>query len=140
MSLDSDIEKFIAVCDKRMVAVARQSIQETVQEMQKPTAKGGRMRVDTGFLRSTGAASLENFPSGPTDKPDDALPGSITSDDTQLNTVLAKMKMGDTFFFGWTATYAQVRETYDGFMETQLQNWRKTVARNVQKVRRKVQR
>ena len=37
--------------------------------------EGGRMRVDTGFLRASGQLSFNGMPTGPSIKPADAAPG-----------------------------------------------------------------
>lgn len=139
-SLVADIEEFVRQSEDRMLAVVRGSLRDMVEDMQTPTAKGGRMRVDTGFLRASGRASLEGFPSGPNQKPPGAPTGQYTGaldtyDGTALNAVLLSLKLDDTFYWGWVAAYAPVRELYDGFMDTALQNWQGYVNVNSDKFR-----
>lgn len=138
-NLKADIEDIIATCEKRLMAVMRQSLQDVTLEASLATAKGGRMRVDTGFLRASGMASLTGMPSGPVRPPDDALPGSFVYDEgAQVMAALANMEMGDTFHYGWTAEYARYRELYDGFLEGALQHWPRIVAFNTDSVRQRI--
>lgn len=76
--------------------IIRQTVQDTIADAQKPTAQGGRMRVDTGFLRNSLATSLN----GST-----ALSGA----DGYI-VVVAGMTVSDTLTAGWTASYAIHRE------------------------------
>lgn len=127
-TLVADIEGFVTKSNDRLLAVMRGALRDMVEDMQTPTAKGGRMRVDTGFLRASGRGSLEGFPSGVSDKPAGAPVGQYTGvydnwTGDSLNAVLLNMQLGDTFFWGWVAAYAPVREVYDGFMDTAIQNW-----------------
>jgi hypothetical protein len=71
------------------------------------------MRVDTGFLRASGGAALNQRPSGPTSPDDAASGGSQTGE--PLAVALAKMQPGDALYWGWTANYALPREFKDGF-------------------------
>lgn len=123
-----------------MLAVARLSIKDAVENAQEPTGRGGRMRVDTGFLRASGRASVNGWPSGNSVRPKDAKPGQFTYNGEQIDVTLAKLKIGDTFHFGWVANYAEYRELYDGFMEASLQHWSKYVTFNTDFVRRRVER
>lgn len=127
MSFSADIEQFVLKSEKRLKDVVANSILDVTEMAQTPVAKGGRMRVKTGFLRASGRASTEGFPSGPNVRPADAQDNSYDYDGEAVNAVLIKMKLGDTFFFGWTANYAAARELHDGFLETATQNWQQFV-------------
>lgn len=137
MSFSADIEQFVLKSEKRLEAVVKNSIQDVTEMAQTPVAKGGRMRVKTGFLRASGRASTEGFPSGPSVKPADALDNSYDFDGEAVNAVLIKMNLGDTFYFGWSANYAAARELHDGFLETATQNWQQFVNTNSEKYRGK---
>lgn len=126
------------VSEQRMLAVMQSSLQDVVNEMQQPVAKGGKMRVDTGFLRASGRASLTAFPSGPSIKPSAAAPNSYTWNGEAISATLIKMKFGDTFYFGWTANYARYRELYDGFLEAAMQHWPRIVAFNTDTLRQRI--
>lgn len=132
-----DVEEWVEKCEKRLEAVVRGSIQDLVINAQTPVAQGGRMRVDTGFLRASGRASLEGWPSGPNIKPKEAKPNSYTYNGKAVSATLLNMKIGDTFYFGWTANYAEYRELYDGFMEGSMRHWQRYVAFNTDKARQR---
>lgn len=137
-SLTADIEDFVRKTDERMLGVMRNSLQDVVINSQTPVAKGGRMRVDTGFLRASGRASLDGWPSGQSIRPAEALPNSYSWDGAGVTKVLNDMKLGDTFFFGWVANYAEFRELYDGFMEASMQNWARYVAFHTDALRKRI--
>lgn len=138
--IQADVDDFIKVSEERMIALMQQSIQDVVNEAQQSRFKGGRMRVDTGFLRSTGAHSIGSLPSGPTARPrgEAKIPNSYDWDSGPLGVTLSKLKFGDVFFFGWTADYAEVREVYDGFLAGALQNWARIVAFNTDTLRNRI--
>lgn len=141
-TLVADIEDFVVKSEARLLAVMRGSLRDMVEDMQLSTGKGGRMRVDTGFLRGSGRASLEGMPSGQGTRPADAPVGQYTGiydtfDGTALNAVLLDMKLGDTIYWGWVANYAQYRELYDGFMAAPIQNWQNYVNTNSERYRGK---
>lgn len=136
--LKADIEDIVAATDKRMLALMRQSLQDVINEAQLPVAKGGRMRVDTGFLRASGQASLSGMPTGPVRGDPNALPGSYDFNAENVTVALGKLKMGSIFYFGWTANYAKYREVYDGFLEGALQHWARVVAFNTETIRERI--
>lgn len=106
-------------------------------QVQGPVAapgKGGRMRVDTGFLRASGQASLTGMPVGPTRGAKD---GSYNYDASVTEATIGNMELGVTLYWGWTAAYARYREAYDGFMYAALQNWPQTVNRIVEEAKRR---
>lgn len=136
-SMAADIEDIVTVSEKRMVALMRQSIQDVVINAQTATSKGGRMRVDTGFLRASGQASLTGMPSGP-GRGELEQPGSYAWSDSDIDVTLGKLAIGSIFYFGWTANYAKYRELYDGFLEGALQNWSRIVAFNTDSIRQRI--
>ena len=121
MSFASDMNKHLGRYEKRIMAVTRASIQDVVNRAQEPTAKGGRMRVDTGFLRASGGAALNQMPSGPTSADDAVSGGSQTGQ--PLAVALARMKPGDSLYWGWSANYARPREFKDGFARGAAEKW-----------------
>lgn len=135
--LKADIEDFVRETEERMLRLMVTSLQDVVINVQEPVAKGGRMRVRTGFLRASGRASLQGFPSGPSVRESDVL-NSYTYDGEAVSATLNKMKFGDTFYFGWTANYAARRELYDGFLEAAMQNWSRIVAFNTDTLRKRI--
>jgi hypothetical protein len=133
-SFSAQVDRIIVNTDKRMNLVMKQSLQNTINEMQTPTSKGGKMRMDTGFLRASGQSSLNGMPTGPSRKPAEGQFDWTASDTTAT---IGKMKFGSTFFWGWTANYARVREAYDGFRDSALQNWQQTVDKVVADAKRR---
>ena len=121
---ETQIDKFIINTRARLEAVVKQSLRDTVFEAQTTIYDGGKMRVKTGFLRASGGASLESMPFGPSRGDKEK---TYTWDSKPFQLVLDSLKIGDTFYFGWTANYAKYREAYDGFVEGALQNWQKKV-------------
>ncbi len=69
---------------------------------------GGKMPVDTGFLRGSLAASKTGMPAGGAGPPE---------------LVLLTTKLGDSIFMGWTANYAIFMEARYGFQRSAAQNW-----------------
>lgn len=137
-TLKADVDEIILKSKKRMNAVMRESLQRTIDIAQTPTAKGGRMRVDTGFLRASGQSSLNGLPTGPTMKPKDAVANQFSPDAENVTVTLSQMKFGSTFFFGWTANYAKYREAYDAFLYGAIERWQHTVNDVVEEVRKRM--
>lgn len=129
-TFQADVDRIVVNTEKRLVLVMKQSLINAINEMQTPVAKGGKMRVDTGFLRASGQASLTGVPTGPSIKPKDATKGKIDDGEKkypQTEATIGQLQFGITFYFGWTANYARYREAYDGFMYATVQNWQKIV-------------
>lgn len=113
--------------------IARESIQELVKEANKPKAKGGRMPVDTGFLRASGQMSLTGMPTGPVrGDPEKKYRAP------EAYAVLDGVTAGMTVFFGWTAIYARKQNLYNGFLDGALMNWQKIVNKVVRKLAKRV--
>lgn len=138
-SFSATMNAWVKETEQRMLAVIQTAALDMVNDMQTPTAKGGRMRVDTGFLRASGRGAIGQMPSGPSQQPEGAPVGQYTGiyddfDGYPLGAVIQDLKLGDTFYFGWTAAYAPVRNTYDGFMDTAIQNWQRYIDLAAKKV------
>lgn len=136
------VAKFAVMAEEQMLAVVRQAIQDMTTQMQIPVKKGGRMPVKTGFLRWSRAAALNYIPEGPTkgrarmdtDPKEGPLPEYAELVDFLPN-ILAKMKIGDTFYWGWTAEYAYVQEIKYGFMESETAKWQKYIDDSVRRLK-----
>lgn len=126
-SLAADVDRIVANTEKRMLLVMKQSLINAINEMQTPVGKGGKMRVDTGFLRASGQASLNAMPSGPSVKPKGAAPGTYDWNSGATEATIGGMQFGAVLFWAWSANYARYREAYDGFMHSTLQNWQQIV-------------
>lgn len=125
MSFDDDINKLADRYKRRMRAVVQESTQRTVAMAQQVRGEGGRMRVDTGFLKASGGASLESPPTGPTDNEGIAITGQLTGQ--PLPVILATWQPGQDIYWGWTANYARAREAKDGFARGAAEKWPDTV-------------
>lgn len=112
---------------KRIEAVAKQSIQDVVDDMQTPKAKGGRMPVDTGFLLNSLVSGLDGS-FGP--------PGADS-----YTGVIAGMEIGDVVRFAYTAEYAVHQElgtsrfAGNHFMGAAAAKWPAFVAANAARAR-----
>jgi hypothetical protein len=128
----AQVSAWVRETEQRMTAVFRESAQRVIAEAQKPVAQGGRMRVDTGFLRASGTASLNGLPPATRDRPGE---GAFAYNPVAATLVIAGAGIGDTIYFGWTASYARHREygtssqAPDAFMRTAAQQWPAIVAR-----------
>jgi len=118
---------------KRMRAVAKESVQKTVEIMQQPTGDGGRMRVETSFLRASLAANIGSMPSGESEN----LGGAFSYDGTAVAVALLKWnpELGEVFYLGYVANYARPREAKDGFLRGAVELWPRTVNEVAQKVK-----
>ena len=124
----TDIDRFVINTEERLLSVVQTALLDTINESQTITKEGGRMRFKTGFLRRSGAAALNIIPSGESrgDKTK-----TYTWDGDSVVKVIKQMKIGDVFYFGWTAHYARYREAFDGFLEGAVQNWQMNVNKAV---------
>lgn len=89
------VRAFAAKAKLRQEAIFRESSQELMEEANKPEAQGGKMPVDTGFLRNSQAASTSGAPDSASAAP---------------SLVLLKVGVGQTVWMGWTAAYAMRME------------------------------
>jgi len=82
----------------------RESAQRVIEDANTPKAKGGRMPVDTGFLRSSGLASTQSMPQIRAD----ARPGSAAHyrAGEAYSLVIAGWNGKSPLYYGWTASYA----------------------------------
>jgi hypothetical protein len=134
-SFSATVDDFVKASNERLAAVMKASTSDVIDQAQTPVAKGGKMRVDTGFLRASGQISLNGMPTGP-GRGELTEPDSYSwAQDVGVEIKLATAEPGATIFFGWTANYARYRETYDGFLGSAVQNWQKIVDDNVRKLK-----
>lgn len=138
-TFEAQIKNFADLTERQLLGVAKQSAQDVVEDMQKPRAKGGRMRVDTGYLRNSLEASGSSMPAvnasaGPADGATYSYSGS------DITAFIAGMKLGSVGYFGYTASYAAAREygangqAPDAFVRGAAQKWQTFVNINAQKV------
>lgn len=95
-SFTASVKAFTGKTKQQMRDVARESIQDVVDDAQLPKAKGGRMPVDTSFLRNSLASGLN---------------GSFGAPSAESYVVtLSDFELGDVARFAWTAPYARRME------------------------------
>lgn len=132
----ANVDKFILDTEDRIMAVVKKSIDDLVKDASKPVKDGGRMPVDTGFLRLSGTGAINQLPEGE-GKGRERQPGETgviyKSDPSgSILPLLQKLKWGDTFYYGWTAVYANVQNVRYAFLDSPAQNWYYYIKKNTQ--------
>lgn len=128
----ASVNAYVRKASHRMEAVFKQSVQEVAIQANVPVAQGGNMRVDTGFLRNSQVAALNEEPSGPSKNGDDPQ----GNPDADVAMVISQASVGDVIWVGWSANYARHREYQDGFLDSALQDWQKIVRRNAARAKK----
>lgn len=128
LSFSAQVAAFAEKIPGAVEAIFKESVQEVVSEMQTPMAAGGRMRVDTGFLRASLMASTASMPTISAGKT--PVGGkSYTYDEGQIEAVILGADVNDTLYIGYTAAYAGHREygvngqAPDAFVRSAVQRW-----------------
>ena len=129
-SFSAQVDDWIAKSERLSMAVLQQATQAVINEANTPVAKGGRMRVDTGFLRNSLKANIGSMPSGESSEGDDW-------DDSEVVLTLTRLQPGQVFYAGWTANYAEYREHYDGFLRLAAQKWQARVSTAARQLRQR---
>jgi HK97 gp10 family phage protein len=127
----AQVSKWARESERRMVAIMRESAQRVIEEANRPRAKGGRMPVDTGFLRSSGVASLSSMPPIRAD----AVPGSAARYDAgdAYSLTISGWDGEQPLYYGWTAAYAAYveygteRMRPAAFMRSAAAQWQRIV-------------
>lgn len=133
----AQIDDFIRKSDTLMIGVVREATQSMVEEAQTDYNKGGKMPRDTGFLTNSGKAQIGSLPSGESRPPPGYTAGEWNGAG-QLQAVLAQLKPGDIFYYGWTAAYARKMEIRYMFAQSAAQNWQQHVARAVTELKARI--
>jgi len=138
-SFSKQVAAFQRKAESRFRAVARTAVQDTVEIAQRTVGESGRMRIDTGFLRSSIQASLNSMPSGPTrpkkgSKKNDYAGRQVSGEPVSVTLLRWNPVKPFPLFIGWTANYAQIRESKDGFMRGAAEVWDTTVANAARKI------
>jgi hypothetical protein len=130
-SFSAKVSAWVKETKERRVAVYRESAQRIVDIMQTPMAAGGRMRVDTGFLRSSIRAAIGTANFATMAKPVGQL--KFTYDAAAISLVIAGADITDPIEVVYTANYARAREynpngqTPDRFVAMAAQQWVRVV-------------
>lgn len=131
-----------------MRAVLQASVQEVIEEALKPEEEGGRIPVDTGFLRNSLVSELNGTTSWPVTHPPKS--GGYEGGSPSYALTVAEMEPGDIARFAFTAAYAArmeygfVGEDSKGrtfnqqgrhFAESAAAQWPAIVERNIGKLK-----
>lgn len=122
-SFSSAVDAWTRKSEDRMERVFRESCQRLINEVQ------GNVPVDTGYLRSSSVAT-EGAPTPMRADAKGQKGQTYTFVFGQTATVLAGLKVGQTFFFCYTAVYARVVEFRRGYVRLAAQKW-KSIVREV---------
>lgn len=126
-SWEVEFDLAVDLAFEQIEAIRIASVQDTVETMLRAVGNGGRMRVDTGFLRASLVASTSAMPQiNPAARPEDGGVYTLPNYDAAI---LAAGQQ-DTLYLGFTASYAGAREVKDGFAEGAFLDWLATVRRN----------
>lgn len=127
----TQIDRFIVDTERKLLEVIQGALTDLTNTAN--TAKPeGRLPKKTGFLQHSAAAAVNARPIGPT-KGDKKL--TYTYNASQVLQIIANLKIGDTFYYGWTAEYARVQEVRNGFLEGAVMKWQSFVDRAVNRLR-----
>lgn len=132
-TFSAQVDAFVLKSKARMTAVFRESVQRVSEEANTTIHEGGKLPIDTGFLRSSYSVSLSGMPFGLGEPPD--RDARYRYDQSHVDLVISDADIGDVIYGGWTARYAQVQEERNGFMRSAVQNWQSIVNGVVNEVR-----
>lgn len=133
MSFSNDIRRFNQAAVERYKSVYRNSVQELGRTANTPQAQGGRLNVDTGFMRNSQAYALNQMPSGPSQNETNSPVNDRMGDGPIL--ILGRWQPGDTVYIGYTAFYSRHQEYQTGFVRSAAQQWDDIVERNTRAAR-----
>lgn len=134
----ASVKNWTGKTDAAMLAVFQQSAQDVIIKMQTPKAKGGRMPVKFGFLRSSLQVTLNTPYRGFIQRTGE---GPYRWDETQVSLTINDAVIGDTVYAAYAANYAIHREygtrysAGDFFVRSAAQTWPQIVENNVRKLR-----
>lgn len=147
LSFGAQVGEWVKKVKTRELAVFRESAQRVIGEMQTAEGAGGRMPVDTGFLRASLQATIGAPAGGATGKPLKRTKGQegviYHLDAGQVALVIAGAELGHTIYATYGAAYARRMEygfvgqdslgrTYNqagkGFVRSAAQKWPQIVA------------
>lgn len=134
----AQVEAMAKKYQSQMRAAMRESVQATVSLAQRIEAEGGRMRVDTGFLRASVNASVGAMPTGISVNPDPKAKGKVKYTGEGVGAAITRWQPGETLYIGWTANYARPREYRDGFLRGAVEQWDGTVKSVAARIKQRI--
>lgn len=132
------VNDWVRMAENRMETTLKESAQDLTEQVQKPRAKGGRLPIDTGFLRNSLTGTIGGVPSGQGQPP----PGYTQQqwNASPITLVINQVKLGDRLVLGYLAEYAPEMEARYAFTRSAAQNWNQIVIKAAQRVERTVKR
>ena len=137
-TFSAKVDDWARKSEARVDAVRRQSVQELTEVILTPKAKGGNLRVDTGFLRSSWLGSTAAMPKANREKPSG---DNFDWDSASYAVTIANWKAGQTFYAGFGANYAAAREygargqPADLMVKLGVQRWQQIVEQVAREMR-----
>lgn len=132
--LKTQMDQIVVRTEKRLLLVTQAAIKNMIIDAQTTKNEGGKMPVDTGFLRATGISSVNVPPSGP-------IRGEkkkkYTWNGESMVLTFSKFKIGDVFYFGWSAIYARKQNARHGFLDSAIMKWQSFVDAEIAYYRKK---
>lgn len=132
-SFSQQLDAWTRQTSARVEAVFKTAVQDLATEMLTPVGKGGRLRVDTGFLLNSFSAAVNSIPRGESERPTGYR--ATDFDMMPITAAILSAKIGDRIVIGTAASYAVYREAQDGFLRIPVQNWQQIVDNAVRKVK-----
>jgi len=127
----TQIDRFIVDTERKMLSVVQTALTDLTNDANN-AKPDGRLPVRTGFLRHSAAAAVNARPRGET-RGDPK--GIYAFNAGQVLAIIAHLKLGDVFYFGWTAEYARYMEARNGFLEGALMKWQMFIDNAVARLR-----
>lgn len=127
----TQIDEFIVDTERKLLGVIQSALTDMTNQANTARPEG-RLPKLTGFLQHSAAASINSRPMGETrgDKKQ-----TYTFNVNQVLAVIARLKLGETFYFGWTAEYARLMEARYGFLEGALMDWQTYINNAVKRLK-----
>ncbi len=135
-TFSAQVDGFVLKSKARMTAVFRESVQRVGEEANTTVHEGGKLPIDTGFLRSSYSASLSGMPFGMGEPPD--RDAKYRYDPAHIDLVINQAGIGDAIYGGWTANYARVQDERNGFMRSAAQRWASIVEGVVREIKARI--
>ena len=142
MTFARDVAAFKEKARKRSLAIFRESAQRLAHQANRSRFDGGRMPVDTGFLRNSMAGSTSGVPSGPSEgrrrRAGEAgllYHGPVGQ---PVEVAILSARLGGSVWMGWTAMYAPFMEERYGFFRAGSQNWQNIVNEVTAEAKRRI--
>lgn len=127
------IDAWIGDAIERRDLVAKEAAQRQFERVLTPRAKGGNMRVDTGFLRASAKVSLDNPVLGLEENSakgrseDQKGVVIFPFDEGAISLTINRMEWGQTLWMVFSANYAKPREHKDLFVRSSVALWQDDV-------------